>query len=178
MKENKTKNYNIILSIFTLVIILAIISIYEIGICNYEWLYSRIKQIESVPYNLSIFRIICYVFIIILYAIIGKKTNEEVIESISNNFRKKVLLIISYIIGIIFIGRILLLREEIGNLTALLLILVVLNMYLFVTYLSKNHAKNLILIGLTFGIMFSISVDFNNAISLSLATILFSISSS
>jgi len=164
MKENKTKKYNIILSIFTLVIILAIISIYEIGICNYEWLYSKIKQIESIAYNFSMFRIICYLSAVILYSIIAKNINQKVIEGIKNNLRKKIVIITWYIIGIIFIGITLLLRVKIGNLTVILLILGVLNTYLFVTYLSKNYAKNLILTGLTFGIMFSISVDFNHAI--------------
>lgn len=152
----KNKIYNIVIFIISIILVLIIISIYEFGICNYEYYKKNAK------FNISIFRIICYLIFLTLSVYFAKKYNQNVVNELLTNKLKKYAFIICAILCIISSFIILWKQKAYSTLTSMYLLLVILNIFLFIIYLSKNYITNLLLTALTFGILFSISVDFNH----------------
>lgn len=143
-----------VIKIITLLVILIIFT-YELFYCN--------EQIfKGNNYNFSLCRIIFYIlFLLILY--IFKNNFIKNIEYSFENKMKKILTII-YIIGIIFaIPITILIGIKITLATMAVCLIAVFITGIYIILVSEDLIKNTILIGITFGLFFCITTNFNHA---------------
>ena len=146
------------LFVITSVFYLAIILLYELFYCNYEFFMQKIQY-----YNFSFYRIIAYIFVYIIYIKFGNKFINSAIKSFESEIKcyvVDVVLIFTTIFSIILI--ILCNTTQILNLRTIILFIAILLIDLFVIYTSNNIYKNIIITTLVFGSIFSITVTFNN----------------
>ena len=146
------------LFVITSIFYLAIILIYELFYCNYEFFMQKIQY-----YNFSFYRIIAYIFVYIIYIKFGNKFINSAIKSFENDIKCYVVdtvLMFTTIFSIIFI--IICNINQIFNLRTIILFISILLVDLFVIYTSNNIYKNIIITSLVFGSIFSITITFNN----------------
>ncbi len=153
-KKVKQKDLFIITSIFYFAMVL----IYELFYCNYEFFMHIIQS-----YNFSFYRIIVYFTIYILFIKFGNKFTNDAIKSFQNDIKCyiiDVVLALTMILSVILI--IICNIHPIMNVRIIILILSFLLLNLFAIYVSNNIYKNVIITSLVFGSIFSITVTFNN----------------
>lgn len=138
--------------IITNIIFVAIIFIYELFYCNFEYFFNGIKN-----YNLSIYRFIAYAVIYLLIY----KFKDEFIDSAIEAFKIKQKGYLFNITILVELFVLIFLTSKIGMYIIILSIAMLL-LLLFSIYISKDMIKNLIVTALTFGIIFSITIPFNN----------------
>ena len=154
-KEEKIKKQ---LLAITAIIFLTIIVLYELFYCNFQYFSKEITE-----YNFSFFRIIAYITVgILLYKFRNYFINEA-IKDWDNKIKEMVLYIVVefsvfLLAGILFIT----ISQKVITIRIILLLITIMLLNLFVIYVSKNMAKNLIIMCLTFGTIFSLSITFNN----------------
>ena len=142
----------------TTIIYFSIILLYELFYCNYEFFS---KVIEN--YNFSIYRIILYIGIFAVFC----KFKDKFIKSALSSFESEIKCYFTYIIlaltlvlSIMLIVYIYVIQKNILNIVVLLISFLLFN--LFAIYISNNLYKNIIVMALIFGTIFSISIPFNN----------------
>lgn len=153
---NKIKNNKI--HIITSILYFAIIIIYELLYCNFSW----IKNLD-LTYNFSFFRIIMYIFFYVIYFLLKNKFIDNIKKSFENKTKSGLTYVLSLIstvllfsiIGCIFILKEIFLWQVVAMLSILLF-------DLFLIYITNDILKNTILICVTLGIVFSISITINN----------------
>lgn len=164
------KKLNIInaknITIYTILIMVLSMLVFEIGYCNSTWLINLItKNTEVCVYHISFCRILIYIAIIILYCIFKNGFIKEALEVANNKYKRIfiyciiVLVLIMIIYAIMKVRTNLILIEEISIklITAFLASLTII-------YLSNNQIKNVIVVTATLGIIFSFSTHYNHAI--------------
>ncbi len=130
----------------TIIIILTFcLLIYELGFCNWNALASK-------TYNFSMFRIVVYIILMVLYKIFSKKFIEEAEKVIK--YKKKIIIVYSIIATIFTIYE---LFSHKNTYSIILMILVELNGLLFILCVTKDYIKNIVLSIITFGFLFSIT---------------------
>ena len=154
------------ITIYTIVILVLSMLVFEIGYCNSTWLISLItKNVQVYVYHISFCRILVYIAIIIIYCIFKNGFIREALE-VSNNKYKRILIycaIVAVIIMLIFAimklrTNLFLIKDvSIKLITAFLASLTII-------YLSNNQIKNVIVVTATLGIVFSFSTHYNHAI--------------
>lgn len=150
----KLKNKDIF--IITTLIYIAIVLLYELFYCNFEYFKGVIQN-----YNFSLYRIIVYCVVYIIYYKVKDKFINSAIETLNSKVK-------CYFIDIIIFATILLSMSliylAIKNLTVNIIIafISILIFNLFAIYISNNLIKNAIITSLLFGCVCSISVTFNN----------------
>ena len=143
------------LKITTLCLYLCIILVYELLFCNYKFILSEGN------YNFSVFRIVIYIVVIILYFMFSKKMIQQTIETFDSKFKKYTALI--YYISALAILIFLLIRVDFIALPKLALYLIAILMgAIFITYVQRDYIRNMILVSATFGVVFAISTDLNH----------------
>lgn len=161
MKNFSKKN----ITIYTVIILLVAMIIFEMGYCNPNFVKSIIKGGE-VEYNLSLCRIVIYVLFIVTYLIFKDKFIDLAIETMNNKYKRILtytailgMILFFTIVGInLYKTKLVALREESIKLILTLLIT------LFIIYISNNVQKNVIVVACTFGIVFTFTTSFNHAI--------------
>lgn len=161
---NKILNTKTI-TIYTIIIYLIGIFIFEFGYCNSNFLYNIIIGQLDFEYHCFPIRILCYVAGIILICIFKNNFIKNSIETCKNKYKRifiYVSLIITFIIFIayviiIFVNPLICRGMTIGLLS-------VFATDIFIIYVSNNVTKNVIVTIATFGIIFAISTDYNHAI--------------
>lgn len=130
----------------TIIIILTFcLLIYELGFCNWNALASK-------TYNFSMFRIVVYIILMVLYKIFSKKFIEEAEKVIK--YKKKIIIVYSIIATIFTIYE---LFSHKNTYSIILMILVELNGLLFILCVTKDYIKNIVLSIITCGFLFSIT---------------------
>lgn len=141
-----------LLKIFTFIIYLSSIAIYEIGICN----GNQLKD-----FSFSISRVGLYVVFIILLAIFSKKFTREALESFKYKV-KGISIILYIIIGIVI--TIYLFGVWTSSYQKATLLLTFLMGLIFLLYVSTNYIKNTIILTFSLAMVFTISTDFNHGL--------------
>ena len=152
LKKLKEKDIFII----TTVIYFSIVLLYELFYCNFEYFVGKIQN-----YNFSLYRIIIYCVVYLIYYKVKDKFIKVAIETLNS---KAKCYFIDMIVFFTVLLSVVLLCSAIKNLSVNIIIaffaLLIFN--LFALYISNNIVKNAIITGLLFGSVFSISVTFNN----------------
>lgn len=153
------------ITIYTIVMILLAIVVFEIGYCNTAWLKDMFTNKEWVTYRFSLCRIVFYVLSLVLYIIFRKGFIKEALEVAKNKYKRVFiyLTIIAVLCSIIFAIIIchqdtyLIRTMSIGLITAFL-------GSLLIIYLSNHPIRNVIVIACTLGIVFTFTTNYNHAI--------------
>ena len=140
------------LEIFTTIILIINILIYEIGFCN-------IENIKNGTYTYSLFRIIVYCIIFVIYILSIKKFSIEAKSTIK---QKKKIIIAYLIISILYLIYTFIVNNN--EYKIIITILAELNGLLFILYVTKDYMKNIILMTVTFGFIISISTNIYHVI--------------
>lgn len=155
--EGIVKQANIKKQIFiiTILIFVLTIALYEFFYCNYEYFIGGIKT-----YNFSIYRIIMYIIIFLLYYKFKDLFIDEAVKAMNNKVKKYAIFIAMFISILSLIFYIAIIQSF--TLNFVILLIAIINFNLFAIYISNDIYKNVIVIALTFGTIFSISITFNN----------------
>lgn len=146
------------LNLITSILYLLVISTYEILYCNCGWA----RGITN-TYNFSIFRIVMYIIFYLIYFIFKNKFIDSVIESFESKTKKictGTFIAISTIILCFFIINMIIWKTIL--LWQVITVITILLFDLFLIYITNDLLKNSILISITLGIIFSISITVNN----------------
>lgn len=142
-KKNLSK-----LEIVTIIILMIIIFIYEICFCNLK------DIIINKTYNFSLYRIVTYIILAILYIKFSNKFIKEAEQTLP---KKKKIICIYVVISIIY--TIYKIQIEKNYYTISLILLTELNGLLFILYTTKDYIKNIIITILTLGFILSITTN-------------------
>lgn len=166
MKENSKKIINR-KSIYAITIIIYIIAmlVFEIGYCNAQLVANFLNNQNELVYNFSLCRILIYIAFIIVYCIFKDRFINEA-ETVAQNKYKRIFIYLSYIATIIsiIILSVLLFRKPVCSRIISIITIAILMWDIFITYISNNAAKNIIVVGFSIGLIFSITTRFNHAI--------------
>lgn len=135
------------LHIITIIILGICLAIYEVCFCNWEAIHAN-------QYNFSVFRIVMYIIFAILYILFSKKFVQEAEKTLKS---KKKILVVYIAITVLYSIYLIMKNTEIYRI--FLIILAELLGILFILYVTKDYTKNIIITVLTFGFMFSITID-------------------
>lgn len=143
---------------FTTIIYIITIFLYEVFYCNFQYMKGN-----SEVYNISAFRIIFYIFLYIIYFLLKNKFTKQIVESFNNKF-KKIITIISIIVSIILIFIILtdIIKTQNFELKHVIFLILISLINIFLIYVTNDIIKNTIVMSLTLGIIFSITITINN----------------
>lgn len=153
------------ITIYTILIFIVMMLTFEVGFCNVQAIHQFLNN-EEVTYNFSLCRIVVYLVFIIIYCVFKNKFLEVAEETFKNKLKR----IITYIV---IIGALIcsawFLRCAMKNGIDYVRfcstrIIISLMTTLFVIYVSKDVCKNVIVTACTFGIIFTFTTDYNNAI--------------
>ena len=151
-KQIKNKDIFIITS----VIYLAIVILYELFYCNFEFITGIIQN-----YNLSIYRILTYCFIYFIFYKIKDQFIDEAVNALNSKVKCYFITMVFGLTILATIGLICYLCNNFSiNIIMAFISILILN--LFAIYISNNLIKNTIITALLFGSIFSISITFNN----------------
>lgn len=142
-KKNLSK-----LEIITIIISMISIFIYEICFCNLK------DIVINKTYNFSLYRIIMYIILALLYIKFSSKFIKEAEEILP---KKKKLICVYIAISIIYTIYKLYIEKNYYILS--LIILTELNGLLFILYITKDYIKNIIITILTLGFILSITTN-------------------
>ena len=154
------------ITIYTLIISIISMIIFELCYCNSELLANYLLKTENtIKYNFSFCRILVYLTLIIMYIITKKKFIENAIETAQNKYKRIFVYIVNFFaILITIISIIICLNNPLWFRGMSIGMLAVLMSGLFIIFISNDYIKNIIVTLATFGILFSISTNFNHAI--------------
>ena len=157
-KESKIINKKTV-SIFTIVLYILMICIFEIGYCNCEFFLNR------TTYYFSLIRIISYIIGLIVICAAKNKFINDMLKTIDNKFKRILIYISTLASFIVFIAYCIIAAKnpEIIRTTSICM-LAVFMANLFIIYVSNNVTKNVILTLFTFGLIFSITTNFNHTV--------------
>ncbi len=144
--------------IITSVLYIAIILLYELFYCNYEFFTKRL-----VHYNFSFYRLIVYISIFMVFLKFKNRLIKDVIDSFNSEIKcyfLDITLILTILFSIIIIINVNIMKKI--NLYAIVSLISFLAFDIFAIYTSNNIYKNIIITSLIFGSIFSISVTINN----------------
>ena len=141
----------------TSIIYLAIIVLYELFYCNYEFFFKIIPS-----YNFSIYRIVAYTVIYLLVWKFKDKFITSALETFNVKAKCRFLMVMLGLNIVIILTGILISIMNYISINFIMLLISFLMILLFAIYISNDMIKNMILIAITFGIIFSISITFNN----------------
>lgn len=142
--------------LITTVIYLAIILLYELFYCNFEYFTGIIQN-----YNFSAYRIIVYCVIYFLFYKLKDKFIKSAVEALNSKVKCYFIDMIIFFTILLSIPLIIIANKNLSvNITIAFISILIFN--LFAIYISNNIIKNAIITALLFGSVFSISVTFNN----------------
>ena len=142
--------------LITTVIYCAIVLLYELFYCNFKFFTGAIDN-----YNFSLYRIISYCIIYLIYYKFRNKFIKPAIETLNNKIKCYFIDIIIFLTILLSIALIFIAIKKLSvNIIIAFISLLVFN--LFALYISNSIVKNAIITALLFGSIFSISVTFNN----------------
>lgn len=153
------------ITVYTILIFIVMMLTFEVGFCNVQAIHQFLNN-EEVTYNFSLCRVVIYLVFIIIYCVFKNKFLEVAEETLKNKLKR----IITYIV---IIGALIcsawFLRCAMKNGIDYVRfcstrIIISLMTTLFVIYVSKDVCKNVIVTACTFGIIFTFTTDYNNAI--------------
>lgn len=153
------------ITIYTLIILLSSIILFEFGYCNPNFIKSVLKG-QEVIYNFSLCRIIIYILFIIMYLVFKNKFIDLAIETL-NNKKKRILTYITLVGALVFFAIVLknlYITKMIYIRADSIKLILALMSTLFIIYISNNVQKNVIVASCTFGIIFTFTTSFNHAI--------------
>lgn len=158
---NKLINKNSI-KIVTVIIMLIAMIIFELFYCNTINVSNFLQHNES-SYNFSLFRIVSYIVFFIIYFIFNEKFIDAAVNVSDNKCKKIVtfLFLILSIVSVFFIGFLIIKCNYNIRILSLILITILMST-IFVIYLSNNSIKNVVVFLFTFGLVFSVSTQFNH----------------
>lgn len=144
--------------LITTVLYVAIILIYELMYCNFEFITKSIPN-----YNFSLYRIISYFSIYFIFL----KFKDKFIEKAINGFQSEtkcllVYIIFTFTISMLIGGIVLLITKRTIKLSISILFIACFAFDLLAIYISNNFTQNIIVTTLLIGTIFSISITFNN----------------
>ena len=163
--KNKIINEKSI-KIYTLIIGLISMVLFELGYCNSELLANSIlKNGNPLEYNFSLCRIIIYIAIIAIYMIVQKHFVKSALEVAENKY-KRIFIYSSSMIAILItvIAIFVCIKKPLYFRGMTIGMMAVLMFNLFIIYISNNSIKNVIVTLSALGILFSIVTNFNHAI--------------
>lgn len=140
----------------TTIIYCVIVLLYELFYCNFRFFTGAIQS-----YNFSLYRIIVYCVVYFIYYKLKDKFINNAVETLNS---KAKCCFIDIIIFFTILLSLVLICIAIKNLSVNIIIafIALLMFNLFALYISNSIVKNAIITALLFGIIFSISVTFNN----------------
>lgn len=135
------------LEIFTTIMIIINILIYELGFCN-------LNNIKNGTYTFSLFRIVVYIVFFVLYILSIKKFSLEARKTLQS--KKKV--IIGYFVAfIIYLIYKFITRDDDYNI--IMTLIAGINLFIFILYISKDYIKNIVITIVTLGTLMSIFIN-------------------
>ncbi len=157
----KTNNQNRIINIITICIYAISMFIYEFGFCNWGFTNYILFQGEKIPYYFSLFRVIIYIIFWIGYRFSISKFLDNARESLK--LKSKKITIGIYIPFIILIIAFLIIRKyELYQFS--IVIISLLMGIVAIIYISKDYIKNVIVMTITLGILFSCTTRFHGSL--------------
>lgn len=145
------------LLVITSAIYVAIILLYELFYCNYQFFLKIVPN-----YNFSIYRLIMYIAIYFIIYKFKDKFMAKALETFKTKWKSVLIISVLAITVIMTVAIINLSIKYYLSIAYINLMISLLLILLFTLYVSNDIIKNIIIIGLTFGISFSISITFNN----------------
>ena len=142
----------------TTIIYIAIVFVYEFMYCNFEFITNTISN-----YNFSLYRIIAYISIYLIFY----KFKDNFIEKAINSFQSEikclfVYVVLSFALSIFAGGLVVLNINKTLELSMVILFVASLSVSLLAIYISNSITQNIIVTALLIGAIFSISITFNN----------------
>jgi hypothetical protein len=152
LKKLKEKDIFLI----TTIIYCSIILLYELFYCNFEYFLGIIRN-----YNFSLYRIIVYCVIYLVYYKVKDKFIRSAVETLNSKVKCYFIDITSFLTILLSILLLFVATKQLSvNITIAIISLLIFN--LFTLYVSNNLIKNAIITSLLIGSVFSISITFNN----------------
>lgn len=153
------------ITIYTIIMLMFAMLIFEIGYCNTSYVKAILTNHENVTYQFSFCRIVLYIIFMVLYMVFRKGFIKEALQMAENKYKRIFIYmaVIAVIFSILFacivckINLFLIRAMAIGVITALLGNILVL-------YLSNHIIRNVIVIACTLGMVFTFTTDYNHAI--------------
>lgn len=146
------------LLLITTALYIAIILAYELMYCNFEFITKSIPN-----YNFSVYRIISYFSIYLVFLKFKDKFIEQAIEGFQSQTKCLFVCAIFAITFSIAIGGIIILNvNKTISLSIVILFIASFAFNLLAIYISNNFTQNIIVTALIIGFIFSISITFNN----------------
>ena len=137
--------------------------LYFVVILIYELFYCNGQIFNGGNYNFSLCRAILYILFFVMIFIFSNKFLENIENSFENRLKK--IAIIIYIFGIILAIPICIIIGIKTTLAVMAVCLIsVLMSGIFILLVSEDLIKNTVLIGITFGLIFCITTNFNHAL--------------
>lgn len=153
------------ITIYTIIMLVFSMLIFEIGYCNTSYVKAILTSHTNVTYQFSFCRIVLYLTFMILYMIFRKGFIKEALQMAENKYKR--IFIYMAVIAVIFsmlfacivckMNLFLIRAMAIGVITALLGSILVL-------YLSNHIIRNVIVIACTLGMVFTFTTNYNHAI--------------
>lgn len=153
------------ITIYTIIMMLLAILVFEIGYCNTAWLKDFVTNKVGVKYQFSLCRVIVYLVFIALFAIFRKGFIKEALEVAKNKYKRVfiyltvIAIVASIILAVVVANKdsYLIRTVSIGLITAFL-------GSLLIVYLSNHLIRNVIVVACTLGIVFTFTTNYNHAI--------------
>ena len=156
-----------ILSFLTFAIYIITMLIFEIGYCNASNIVNIVnRNFNEITYNFSLCRLIMYIVILILVGVFRKRFVNDTIETLEKNKYKKIFTYLYLFLGVltIIVASIIVAKFPLLYRGMSIGMMAVLMGAIVAIYISNNILKNVIIITLNLGMIFSISTNFNHAI--------------
>lgn len=142
----------------TTAIYFAIIVIYELFYCNFEFVLKIIPT-----YNFSLYRFIAYLIIYLVFYKFKDKFIERAIDGFQSKFKCYFVDIsIIIILSILIASLSLIIITKTFTISNIILFISGLMLSLLIFYISNNMLQNVVVTALLIGTIFSISITFNN----------------
>lgn len=155
------------INILTFAIYIIAMLVFELCYCNSSNMPMIVTaNFEKITYNFSLCRLIMYVVIISCIGIFRKKFIEESIETFKKNKYKKIFTYIYLMVGSLtmLIACAIIIKFPLLSRGMSIGMIAVLMGAIVMIYISNNVLKNVILIAINLGMVYSISTNFNHAI--------------
>ena len=153
----KIKNMNSKdIHLLTSIMYFAIVLLYELFYCNFNFFIGEITN-----YNFSIYRLIVYGIIYLIYYKFKDKFIEEAVNALNSKFKCYFIDIIIFLTILLSVSFLIVAVRNLNvNIVIAFISLLIFN--LFAIYVSNNIVKNVVVTSILFGSIFSISITFNN----------------
>lgn len=149
---------NTYLKIFNIVVVILLILTFEFGYCNHTFTEYLIKNKEITQFYISPCRIIIYISILAIVLIFNRKYNFNEDIKLLQLKAKKIVLGIYLVVALITLMLPLILTTTVYMTQYSLNVISLLTVLIAIIYFSKEHTKNIILVGIIASI-FTVSTD-------------------